>query len=116
MLKIDQFAAANKACVDSVFGLAGQVLQVGEQLVSLNLQATKKSLAELAETTQTALSAKSPAGLGTQGTVALQAATQKALAYAGQVKDIVTAATANVTKVTENAVKTSRNALATMDA
>jgi phasin family protein len=116
MLKIDQFAAANKGFVDTVFSLARQVLQVGEQLVSLNLQASKTSLADFAETTRTALSAKSPAELGTQGTVALQAATQKALAYAGQVKDIVTAATANVTKVTENAVKTSRNALATIDA
>jgi phasin family protein len=94
MLKIDQFAAANKASVDTLLGLAGQALHGVEQLVALNLQASKTSLAELAETSQAALSAKSPAELVTLGTVALQAAPQKALAYARQVKDIITAATA----------------------
>jgi phasin family protein len=94
MLKIDQFAAANKASVDTLFSLAGQVLQGVEQLASLNLQASKASLAGLTETTQAALSAKSPAELGALGTVALQAAPQKALAYARQVKEIFIAATA----------------------
>jgi len=94
MLKIDQFADANKASFDTLFGLAGQALQGVEQLAALNLQAIKTSLAELAEGTQAALSAKSPAELVQLQIAALQAAPQKAVAYGRQVKEIVTAATA----------------------
>ena len=96
MLKINQFADANKASVDTLFGLTGQALQGAEQLAALNLQAIKTSLAEFAEGTQAALSAKSPAELVKLQTAALQAAPQKALAYGRQVKEIFTVATAGL--------------------
>lgn len=89
-----QFAASSKASVDTLFGLAGQALQGAEQLSALNLQVIKTSLAEFAEGTHAALSAKSPAELVSLQTAALQAAPQKALAYGRQVKEIFTAATA----------------------
>lgn len=94
MLKIDQFADANKASVDTLFRVVGQALQGLEQIAALNLQAIKTSLAEFAEGTQAALSAKSPAELMMLQTAALQAAPQKAIAYGRQLKEIFTAATA----------------------
>jgi len=94
MLKINPFADATKASVDTLSGLASQALQGVEQLAALNLQAIKTSTAELAQATQAALSAKSSAEVVKLQTAALQAAPQKALAYARQVKEIFAAATA----------------------
>jgi len=108
MLKINEFAAANKASVETLFTLAGQVLQGVEQLAALNLQVSKTSLAELADTTQAALAAKNPAALGTLGTAALQAVPQKALAYTRQVKEIFTAATAGQRTAVEAQVADAR--------
>jgi len=94
MLKIDTFADANKASVDTLFGLSSQALQVVEQLAALNLQAIKTSTAEFAQLAQASLSAKSPADLLEVQTAALQAAPQKALGYASRVKEILAATAA----------------------
>ena len=94
MLKIDQFADANKAVVDTFIGLNRQAVQSLEELAALNVQAGKTSLAELVEGTQAALAAKSPAEFTQLQVAALQAAPAKVLAYGRQVKEILTTATA----------------------
>ena len=94
MMNTNQFADANKASVDTLFGLTGQGFQGVEQLAALNLQVIKTLLAECAQSTQAALSAKSPEELVKLQTAALQAAPQKAAAYGRQVKEIFTSATA----------------------
>lgn len=88
-INIDQFAAANKASVDTLFGLSNQALQGVEQLSTLNLQAVKTLLAESLESSLAALSAKSPEEFLKLQTAALQAAPQKALAYGRQVQEIL---------------------------
>ena len=94
MMNTNQFADANKASVDTLFGLTGQCLEGAEQLATLNLQAIKTLLAEFAEGAQAALSAKSLDELVKLQSAALQAAPLKAAAYARQVKEIFTTATA----------------------
>jgi len=95
MPKTHPFAETNQASVDTLFGMSSQALRVAEQLAELNLQAIKTSLAEFAQFMQAALSARSPAELVNLQTAALQAAPEKALGYARQVKEIVAAATAD---------------------
>lgn len=94
MMNITSFADANKASVDTLFGLSGQALHGVDQLATLNLQVIKTVLAEFAEASQAALAAKSPADLVTLQTAALQSAPEKALAYGRQVQQIYTDATA----------------------
>jgi phasin family protein len=94
MLNFNPFANAKQADLDNLLGLAGQALDGVEQLCALNLQAIKASTAGLAQSTEAALSAKSPAELVQQQTAALQAATEKALAYVRHAKEIFDGATA----------------------
>ncbi|MBU6258729.1 MAG: TIGR01841 family phasin, partial [Burkholderiales bacterium] len=54
----EQFLAAQKANVETLFGLTNKAFEGIEKLVELNLQVAKTSLTEAAETTQAALSVK----------------------------------------------------------
>lgn len=82
------FAESSLASVDPLFGVAGQALQAVEQLTRLNLQTAKTVAAEFQQDVQAALSAKTPDDLFKLQTAALQAAPQKASAYASQVQEI----------------------------
>jgi phasin family protein len=93
MFKLTPYADAGKSSIDNLSGVAAQGLQGAQQLVALNLQATKAVLEDLAAATQAALSVRTPAELGKLQAAALQAAPQKALAYGRQVKEIFAAAT-----------------------
>jgi phasin family protein len=88
MMKFDQFNAANKASVDTLFGPSARAFESVEQLTALNLQTIKTLLAESQETSQIALLAKNPADLLKLQTEALQAAPQKAIAYGRQMQAI----------------------------
>lgn len=90
MMKFDQsqFTATNKASVDTLFGLNGQVIEGVEQLTALNMQVIKTVLAESLEAAQSALLVKNPADLLKAQAAALQAAPQKAMAYGRQVQEI----------------------------
>jgi phasin family protein len=87
-MNLDQFAAANKATVETLFGFSGQAFEGVEKLIALNLQTVKTVLAETQATAQTALTSKSPADLMKVQTAALQAAPQKAMAYGQQLQAI----------------------------
>ena len=87
-VNLDQFAAANKASVETLFGVSGQAFEGVEKLVALNLQTIKTVLAETEESSKTALESKSPADWMKVQTAALQAAPQKAMAYGQQVQAI----------------------------
>ena len=54
----DQFAAANKANLETLFGLTHKAFEGVEKLVELNLQVARTTLGEAAQTTQAALSVK----------------------------------------------------------
>jgi phasin family protein len=83
------FAESSLTSVDPLFGVAGQALQGVEQLTRLNLQTVKTVVAEFQRDVQAALSATTPDDLFKLQTAALQAAPQKATAYARQVQEIL---------------------------
>jgi phasin family protein len=94
MMMSNPSAADSRAGADRLFGLARQAFDGVEQLCALNLQAIKASTDELAQFTQAALSAKTPADLVQLQASALKAAPEKALAYVRHAKAIFDAATA----------------------
>lgn len=94
MINTEQITQATKASVETIFGNAGEALQGVEQLVALNVQAFKTSLAEAGEFGKALMAAKGPQEVVGLQTAALQEAPKKAAAYAKQVKEIIEAATA----------------------
>ena len=112
MLTAEQFAAAQKANVETLFGLTNKAFEGVERLVELNLQvakttlgevaeATKAALGEAAETTRAAFSVKDAQELMALQAGLLQPAAEKAAAYSRHLYDIAAATGAEVTKVAE---------------
>jgi len=102
MLTADQLLAAQKANVETLFGLTSKAFEGVEKLVELNLTATKAALAEAAETTQSVLGIKDA-----QELVALQAAlfqpmAEKTAAYSRHLYDISSATGAEFTRTVES--------------
>src|SRR5436190_10821302 len=75
MLTAEQMLAAQKANVETLFGLTTKAFEGVEKLVELNVTATKAALVEAAETSQSLLSVKDA-----QELLALQAALFQPLA------------------------------------
>ena len=101
MLTAEQFAAAQKANVETLFGLTNKAFEGVEKLVELNLQVAKAALGEVAETTRAALSVKDAQELLALQAGLLQPAAEKAAAYSRHLYDIAAATNAEVTKVAE---------------
>ncbi|BAL95692.1 phasin family protein [Rubrivivax gelatinosus] len=97
----EQWLAAQKAQVETLFGLTQTAFEGVEKLVELNLQVTKTSLSELAETTKAALSVKDPQELLTLQAGLLQPSAEKAAAYSRHLYDILAGTNAEFSKVAE---------------
>ena len=104
----DQFVAAQKASLDTLFGLTYKAFEGVEKLVELNLQVAKTTLSEFAETTQAALSIKDAQELMSLQASLLQPAAEKAAAYSRHVYDIVAGTSAEVTKAAETTLADSQ--------
>jgi phasin family protein len=101
MLTAEQFAAAQKANIETLFGLTNKAFEGVEKLVELNLQVAKAALGEAAETTRAALQVKDAQELLSLQAGLLQPAAEKAAAYSRHLYDIAAATNAEVTKVAE---------------
>jgi phasin family protein len=101
MLTAEQFLAAHKSNVETLFGLTNKAFEGVEKLVELNLQVAKAALGEAAETTRAALSVKDAQELLALQAGLLQPAAEKAAAYSRHLYDIAAATSAEVTKVAE---------------
>jgi phasin family protein len=97
----EQFVVAQKASLETLFGLTSKVFEGVEKLVELNLQVVKASLTEASETTQAALSVKDAQELLALQSGLLQPAAEKAAAYSRHLYDIVAGTNAEVAKATE---------------
>lgn len=97
----EQFVAAHKANMDTLFGLTHKAFESVEKLVELNMQVAKTSLSEAAETTQAALSVKDVQELMALQASLLQPSAEKAAAYSRHVYDIVSGASAEMSKTAE---------------
>ena len=98
----DQFAAASKANLETLFGLTSKAFEGIEKMVELNLQVVKASLNESAENTKAILAAKDAQELMALQASLLQPSAEKAAAYSRHLYDIAAATTAEVTNTAES--------------
>jgi phasin family protein len=97
----DQFVAAQKATVETLFGLTSKAFEGVEKLVELNLQVAKTTLSEAADTATSALSIKDAQELLALQAGLLQPAAEKAAAYSRHLYDILAGTNAEFTKAAE---------------
>jgi phasin family protein len=100
----EQLMAAQKANVETLFGLTNKAFEGLERLVELNLQVAKTSLAEVAESTKAAMSIKDAQELLALQAGMLQPAAEKAASYSRHLYEIMAGTNAEVTKVAEATV------------
>jgi len=101
MLTAEQLIAAQKANVETLFGLTNKAFEGVEKLVELNLQVAKAALGEAGDAATAALSVKDAQELLALQAGLLQPAAEKAAAYSRHVYDIAAATNAEVTKAVE---------------
>ena len=97
----EQFAAANKANLETLFGLTSKAFEGVEKLVELNLQVAKAALSETAENTKAVLGVKDAQELLALQASLLQPSAEKAAAYSRHLYDIATSTNAEVSKAAE---------------
>jgi len=101
MLTAEQVIAAQKANIQTLFGLTGKAFEGVEKLVELNLQVAKAALGEANDATAAALSVKDAQELLSLQASFLQPAAEKAAAYTRHVYDIAAATNTEVVKAAE---------------
>ena len=101
MLTAEQIFAAQKANLETLFGLTTKAFEGVEKLVELNLQVAKTALSEAAESATAILSVKDAQELLAMQSSMLQPSAEKAAAYSRHLYDIATSTQAEVAKVAE---------------
>ena len=101
MLTAEQIVAAQKANIETIFGLTQKAFEGVEKLVELNVQATKAALSESANSTQALLSVKDAQELLTLQASLMQPLADKTLAYSRHLYDIASGTSAEFSKAAE---------------
>ncbi|RQR53989.1 phasin family protein [Burkholderia sp. Bp9126] len=101
LLTPEQIAAAQKANLESLFGLTTKAFEGVEKLIELNLQVVKSTLAESQENAQRLLSVKDAQELIALQTSLAQPVAEKVLSYGRHVYEIASATQAEFAKVAE---------------
>jgi phasin family protein len=104
MLTAEQLLAAQKANIETLFGLTTKAFEGVEKLVELNVTASKAALAEAAETTQSMLSVKDAQELLALQAGLFQPLAEKTAAYSRHLYDITSGSTAEFTRQFEGQV------------
>jgi phasin family protein len=98
----EQMMAAQKANIETLFGLTAKAFEGVEKLVELNMQVAKAAMTEAADSTKAVLSVKDAQELLALQSSLLQPAAEKAAAYGRHVYDIAASTNAEVAKVAED--------------
>jgi phasin family protein len=101
MLTADQIIAAQKANMETLFGLTEKAFAGVEKLIDLNLQASKAALAESAEQAQAMLAVKDAQELLALQAGLMQPLADKAAAYSRHLYDIASGTAGEFTKAAE---------------
>lgn len=101
MLTAEQILAAQKANVETLFGLTTKAFEGVEKLVELNVTASKAALAEAADTTQSILGVKDAQELLALQASLFQPLAEKTAAYSRHLYDITSGTTAEFGKAFE---------------
>ncbi len=116
MLTAEQIVAAQKAHLETLFGLTHKAFEGVEKLVELNVQATKAALTESASNAQALMSVKDAQELLTLQASLMQPLAEKTVAYSRHLYDIASGTGAEFTKAAEaTAVDTQKKILAVVD-
>jgi phasin family protein len=116
MLTAEQMIAAQKANIETIFGLTQKAFEGVEKLVELNVQATKAALSESANNTQALLSVKDAQELLALQANLMQPLAEKTVAYSRHLYDIASGTTAEFGKAAEaQASDTQKKFLAVVD-
>ena len=116
MLTAEQMIAAQKANIETIFGLTQKAFEGVEKLVELNVQATKAALSESANNTQAILSVKDAQELLALQANLFQPLAEKTVAYSRHLYDIASGTTAEFGKAAEaQASDTQKKFLAVVD-
>lgn len=100
-LTTEQFAAANKATVDSLLAVANTALASAERIAALNLNTARAALEDTASGVQSVMGAKDPqAVLAAQSSLA-QPAVEKAVAYSRSIYEITSETQQELAKMVE---------------
>jgi phasin family protein len=101
MLTAEQVLAAQKANIETLFGLTNKAFEGVEKLVELNMQVARAAMDEAAENVRAALSVKDAQELLALQAQMLQPAAEKAAAYNRHLYDIAAATNAEIAKLVE---------------
>ncbi len=101
MLTVEQILAAQKANVETLFGLTNKAFAGVEKLVELNIHASKAAIAEAADTTKAAYSVKDAQELLALQAGLFQPLAEKTASYSRHLYDIATATGAEFTTAFE---------------
>lgn len=101
MLTAEQLMTAQKANVETLFGLTNKAFEGMEKLVELNMQVVKAAFGEAGDTARAAMSVKDAQELLALQAGLLQPTAEKAAAYGRHVYEIAAATNAEVTKAVE---------------
>jgi phasin family protein len=101
LLTPEQLAAAQKANLETLFGLTNKAFEGIEKLVELNLQVVKSTLAENQENAQRALSVKDAQELLALQASLTQPVAEKVLSYGRHLYEIASATQAEFARVAE---------------
>jgi phasin family protein len=100
-INTEQFAAANKAAVDSLLSVANTALASAERIAALNLNTARANLEDAVSGAKTVMSAKGPQeALAAQQSLA-QPAVDKAVAYSKSMVEITTQTQQELAKMVE---------------
>ncbi|MDD2884664.1 MAG: phasin family protein [Dechloromonas sp.] len=100
-INTEQFAAANKATVDSLLSVANTALASAERIAALNLNTARAALEDTASGVKSVLEAKGPQEALAAQTALTQPAVEKAVAYSRSVYEITSEAQQEMAKMVE---------------
>lgn len=100
-IKPEDFAAAQKASIETFFALTNKAFESIVQLTDLNIATAKEVLEQAASTSDKALSAKDPQAFLSTASGAAQPAAEKALAYSKKLYEITSTAQTELNKFVE---------------
>ena len=104
MLTAEQLLAAQKANVETLFGLTTKAFEGVEKLVELNVTASRAALVEAAETAQSMLNVKDAQELLALQASLFQPLAEKTAAYSRHLYDITSSTGAEFSKAVETQV------------
>ncbi|MBT9520527.1 MAG: phasin family protein [Dechloromonas sp.] len=97
----EQFAAANKATVDSLLSVANTALASAERIAALNLNTARAALEDTVSGVKSVMGAKDPKEALAAQTALAQPAVEKAVAYSRSVYEITAQTQQDLAKMVE---------------